>query len=122
MTAATGARTPGPALLQFEPGTADLSATNLEGLRLRAASFLAQAGGSVLVDVRGTPPATPNAVRSLDGFQLGLRRASVIANYLIAQGIGSERIKLLVTDADGKASPVGGVDGATVTFVSGASP
>jgi outer membrane protein OmpA-like peptidoglycan-associated protein len=116
VTAATGKLPEGPLQLRFEPGTADLAAAFLDALRARSAAFLAEGGGDVFIDVRGTPPEAPNAVRSLTRLQLGLRRASFVADYLIAQGIASERIKLLVTEADGKAGGNAELDGAQVIF------
>lgn len=124
VTAATKLPQSGVLRVRFEPATADLSSAVLEELRLRSAMFLERGGGDILIDVRGAPPQTPNTVHSLERLQLGLRRASFIADYLIAQGVSSDRIKLLVTDADG-ATPAGAmIDGAQVTFVAGkrASP
>lgn len=116
VTAAIPMPPEGPLRLRFEPGTADLTAAFLEALRARSAAFLAEGGGDVFIDVRGGPSEAPNAVRSLTRLQLGLRRASVVADYLIAQGIGSDRIKLLVTEADGTAGGNAETDGAQVIF------
>jgi hypothetical protein len=123
----TGAVAPmsGPLSLNFETGSAALSDPARDLLRERTLRFVAAGGGLISVDARGgaSAPAAVNAVRSLENLSLGLKRASAIADYLVALGVPADVIELLVANdagvADISAQRVSLPDRAEVTFLTG---
>lgn len=93
----TGSIESAPVAIEFDPGSAELSASAVRTLDNEAARFMeGDAQGAVYVDSRGEARNyPPGAVRRLEGVSLALRRASAIANFLIAAGVPAERIEIL---------------------------
>ncbi len=86
--------------LRFDPGSAELSAAAVAALRERALTL--GASGRVTVDARGGEASDfpRGAVRSLENLSLGLKRASAIANALIAFGVAPSRVEILVPGSE----------------------
>jgi outer membrane protein OmpA-like peptidoglycan-associated protein len=115
---------PGVLVIGFGPGAAELTPEQRGQLYNAAARFILDGGDRVTIQSRGGKPGPTDHLppQPLESLSLGLRRASAIADVLVADGVSADRIHVSVLGdrdvpqllmADWSAA---GADGAVVTF------
>jgi len=96
ITGAISTSRPGLLIISFAPGASELNANDRGILYNAAAEFILNGGDRVTIRARGGKAETgaPSHAQPLESLSLGMRRASTIADVLVADGISADHIRI----------------------------